>query len=478
MTEPASDLAMIAGLIKEKCGLRCDGDGQQALAAALGKRLPATGLPSMAAYGAKLAVDGDEFQALVNLLTINETYFYREPEHLRLLVRHVRRILGRRPVGEPIRILCAGCATGEEPYSAVIALKEEFGETASSLFQVEGVDIDSDALAKAQAGRYGDLSFRGIPADLKTRYFVADPAGGSVLAREVRTGVRFRQCNLLAEEGTAELGCFDAIFFRNVSIYFDTPTRRRIVARLAGMLTDEGCLVVGASETLSNDFGLLQLVEEEGVFYFVKDERPRPRCAPEPSAAARKPAPRPPASPRRSPPPASPAAAAAPAAGRDVAEVVRLIREKYYDKALALLDRWPAGADGHRLRAQVLFNRNDLAGAEAEARQAIAREPWCVDCLVLLGQIARQRDDQESAVRWLKQAVYAHPDSWLAHYCLAEVYRRCGSADKARREYGVVVQQLSAPGMATGGVPLFPLAVAPADLRRLCQRHLDALAAG
>lgn len=467
-----AELTVAADLVRERCGLRCDGDGAKALETALARRIADASAASAAAYLARLAVDAPEFQALVNLLTINETYFCREAEQLQLLVKRLRPLIPGRGEGEPVRILCAGCSSGEEPYSVAIALKEAFGEAAPRLFGITGADIDDEALAKARTGSYGELSFRGAPTELKDRYFTRNGGGGLTLSPVIKAAVAFRHVNLLAES-TAELGRFDAILFRNVSIYFDAPTRRRIIARFADMLAEGGCLIVGASETLSNDFGLLRLVEEDGVFFFVKDGKGTARPSPSPPLAAKpaRPAPAATAAPAL---PLGPARRAEARAERVDAE--RLVREKRYGEALALVAAWPSGPARSRLLAHIRFNRNDLDGAEREATEALAGEPWCVDCLTLLSQIARHRNDADSAVRWLKQAIYARPELWLPHYHLAEVYRRCGSLEKARREYAVVVQQLSAGPV---GSPLLATpAVAAADLLLLCRRHLEAMAEG
>jgi chemotaxis protein methyltransferase CheR len=469
------ELDRLAAMIRERCGLRSDTDDGQALAAALDTRLAATGSPNATAYLTRLAEDTDEFQAVINLITVNETYFFREPEQISFLVRRARAMLADRAAGQPIGILCAGCSSGEEPYSVAIALNEAFGADARRLFRVLAVDIDSGALAKARRGIYGERSFRGVPPGMRERHFHRHEAEGWALDPAIRASVEFRHVNLLADP-LGELGPFHAVLFRNVSIYFDAPTRRQVISRFADLLVDRGCLIVGAAETLSNDFGVLSLAEHGGVFFFVKGDETARRPPPRPRGPAKSATAVKPVRPATPPSPPRPMKRTRPSDRQNTpADAVRLVREERYDEALSLVDGWPAGPGRHRIRAQILFNRNEPRLAEREAEAVLASDPWCVDTLVLLAQIARQRQDAEKALHWLKQAVYARPEAWLPHFYLAETYRRSGRFERARREYAVVVQQLSASEASSTAALQFPPGVAPADILRLCQRNLEAI---
>ena len=132
----ALDLAPFQALVKERCGLQCEGDGQAKLAQALQERCTHLRMAPMAYYQ-QLVRSGAEFQALVNLLTINETYFFREPEQIELLVQRLApRALARHAGRAPVRILSAGCSSGEEPYSLAMALLEKYGDSAAQLFEL------------------------------------------------------------------------------------------------------------------------------------------------------------------------------------------------------------------------------------------------------------------------------------------------------------------------------------------------------
>ncbi len=258
-------------LVKSRLGLSFEGQGEQPLRRAIERRLAATGAAASLDYVARLAQDPEELDALASLLTINETYFYREPEHLRLLTDHLApELLRTRPPGRPVRILCVGCATGEEPYSIRMALRERWGEESDRDFAITGADLDREALAAARRGRYRPLAFRALDPERQTRWFTATPEGDWRLADSIRGSVDFLQLNLLAATYPEALAGQDLIFYRNLSIYFDAPTRQIVMGRLGVLLQPAGYLLVGLAETLANDYGLLTLRDQGGVWYFSK----------------------------------------------------------------------------------------------------------------------------------------------------------------------------------------------------------------
>jgi len=272
------DLAPFQSLIRARCGLLFEGDsGEEKLAATLKDRMAAIGQSQPGDYYAHLFGHEDEFQELINLLTINETYFFREPEQIRLLVEKlVPRLLARGI--KPVRILSAGCSSGEEPYSLAMALHERYGDSVHSLFSFIGGDIDSQVLAKARNATYAEFSFRGVAAERRERHFERQHWGWR-LKEHLRGAVSFHELNLLAREFPAVFRACDVIFYRNVSIYFDQPTRRLIQQNLASLLKDDGFLIIGTAETLANDLGVLPLIEEDGLFYFVKGAPPLAEAA-------------------------------------------------------------------------------------------------------------------------------------------------------------------------------------------------------
>lgn len=458
-------LAPFKDLVRRRCGLVFEGVAEATLANALGARQAACRSASRADYFARALVDEEEFRELVALLTINETYFFREPEQLALLVdRLVPRLLARRGTGRPLRLLSAGCSTGEEPYSLAMALAERYPDTVAHLFTIDAGDIDHHALAKARSGRYGDFSFRGVAPAIRERWFVSSGQHHQLHER-IRALVRFQRLNLLAEQLPEELHGVDVILFRNVSIYFDEPTRRTIQARLAGLLADDGLLLVGSAETLANTFGILHLVEEDGLFYFAKAGSPPPlrrRALPLPSSRPT------PAAPPRPPAPA-------PVAPQAAIDTIRdLLRAKHFApaaaQAQALAEALPQDARPPALLAFARMQQRDFDGARAAAEQALARDEWSLDAAVLLGLCAKWQQRGEEAVRRLRQAVYARPECWPAQFYLGELYRAAGNDEPARRAYRLALRHLAA---GDGGL-LVPLGLPAAEVRLLCQRHLAA----
>ncbi|WP_295428703.1 CheR family methyltransferase [uncultured Thiodictyon sp.] len=166
------NLEAARGLLQARLGLRLEGQDEARLRRAIQQRMTALGLDAGAAYLAQLHADAIELAALAGLLTIKETYFWREPQHLRLVTGHLAPLLLRgRAAGAPVRILSAGCATGEEPYSIAMALRERYAASSARLFRIEGVDLDSHAIAGARTGRYRPYALRALAPDLRARWF-------------------------------------------------------------------------------------------------------------------------------------------------------------------------------------------------------------------------------------------------------------------------------------------------------------------
>jgi chemotaxis protein methyltransferase CheR len=311
--------------------------------------------------------------------------------------------------------------------------------------------------------------------------------------------VHFHHLNLLSEHYHHELQNLDIIFFRNVSIYFDMPTRRIIQQHLATLLNDDGYLIIGTAETLANDLGVLSLVEENGLFYFSKQPKKsaKPHLKiPDPPARHKGKIERKLSSSASSllhaaPPPAL-ATREAPvkhlsqpgrlpvAASAD--EALRLTREKRYDEAMGvlaiLLEQQPGASAALLLKAHILLHRKDYAAAEENAQQALKAEPWSTDALVLLGLASKWRNQTDDAVKWFKQAVYARNECWPAHYYLGELYRAANKMENARRAYRVVLQLLSTQPAPNDGLSIIPLGLPVSEVRFLCEHHVAKLGDG
>ncbi len=214
----------------------------------LAKRLRHHGLASYGDYFQMITADNGkaELQMAVDLLTTNETHFFREPKHFDFLRQ---RILPARQPGKPLRIWSAACSSGEEPYSIAMQMDEVLG---NAPWEIVASDLSTRVLEKARAGLYPMERMLEIPTYYLSNYCLKDTGsqeGTLLIERKLRERVRFIHYNLTEEP--PKLGEFDAIFLRNVMIYFDQETKRQVVSRLLSLLRPGGYFLVGHSETLN-----------------------------------------------------------------------------------------------------------------------------------------------------------------------------------------------------------------------------------
>ncbi|MGM0703529.1 MAG: CheR family methyltransferase [Pseudomonadota bacterium] len=244
-----ADFTRIRQLIYERAGIVLAEHKREMVYSRLAKRLRHHGMTRFGDYLARLEryPEAREWQAFTNALTTNLTAFFREAHHFPLLADHVR---DRR---EPVRVWSAAASTGEEPYSIAMTLMETLGSRASNAF-VLGTDIDTDALERARTGIYPVEQVNKLDAERIRRFFQRGRGRHEGLARlrpEVSNLVEFHSLNLLAPQWPPVKGPFDAIFCRNIMIYFDKQTQARILERFAPLLKPDGLLFAGHSENFS-----------------------------------------------------------------------------------------------------------------------------------------------------------------------------------------------------------------------------------
>lgn len=216
----------------------------------LSKIVRALQLPSFDAYIDYLerggsAKDGQDF---VNALTTNLTRFYREDHHFDHLRDYVATLMAERPRGTRLRIWSAGCSTGQEPYTISMDLISAFPELKRWDFKILATDIDTAVLAKAAGGVYPESELNGLSKE-RARPFERE-TGSIRIPAAMREPISFKPLNLIGPWPMK--GPFDAIFCRNVAIYFDKPTQGEMFGRFANMLAPEGFLYIGHSENLGS----------------------------------------------------------------------------------------------------------------------------------------------------------------------------------------------------------------------------------
>lgn len=248
------EFRFLSALVYERAGIVLKDHKMNMVYSRLARRLRELGLETFSDYCALLQRDaeGAEIGVLINAITTNLTRFFREEHHFEHLAGTVlcevedhARSAGR----NRLRIWSAGCSSGEEPYSIAMTLTNRFPRLSSWNAKILATDLDTSMVAKGKAGVYPAADLEGLPAGYRKRFFGSGgEPGKSVASDPLKKLITFKQLNLLG--AWPMKGPFDAIFCRNVMIYFDEPTKAKLVRRFATMLRPGGWLYIGHSETL------------------------------------------------------------------------------------------------------------------------------------------------------------------------------------------------------------------------------------
>jgi chemotaxis protein methyltransferase CheR len=253
----AQDFAKISAMLYADAGISLPESKATLVYSRLAKRLRALGLENFRSYCALVAgEDGlDERQNMLAALTTNVTRFFREPHHFEHLKNDLLPgLLDEARKGGKVRIWSAACSNGQEPYSIALTILSMLPDAGRYDIKILATDIDPNMIAEGRAGVYDRSAADSIPLDLRRRWCspVAGPRGEAVgMNDEVRALVAFRELNLIGPWPMA--GKFQAIFCRNVVIYFDEPTQSRLWGRFVPLLTPHGRLYIGHSERLCGE---------------------------------------------------------------------------------------------------------------------------------------------------------------------------------------------------------------------------------
>jgi chemotaxis protein methyltransferase CheR len=248
----SADWKFLSQFIEDRFGLMFDGGRRDILDSRIRSRIRELGLGSLRDYALYLRSHPGreaELGRLVSLITNNETYFFRETNQFDILIHHVIPPLKDELKGRPLKILSAGCSSGEEAYSLVIALQNAGPATAGITWEIDAHDVDAEQIATGREAVYDANSLRACDDASRQRYFTS-VEGRFQLKERYREGVRFFETNLMAPKWGLGRGVFDAVFCRNMLIYFTPPALTKTIHLFAEVLRPGGYLMLGHSESL------------------------------------------------------------------------------------------------------------------------------------------------------------------------------------------------------------------------------------
>ncbi|MBI5230938.1 MAG: tetratricopeptide repeat protein [Coriobacteriales bacterium] len=468
--------------IHRHSGIWLEDSKSDSLRISLVTRATRFGLASYDDYYQMLTTDEVEFRELMNLVTINETSFYRFPAQFTALRDQIiPEILESKPkASHAFRAWSAGCSTGEEPYTIAMTLLDSGLEGLGYRPEVLGTDVSTAALDRARDAVYPRRAVENLEQNVVSRHFDRIQ-GGWRPTKRVLDMVDLSYHNLIKEPyPLALMANWDLIFCRNVTIYFRVESTRRVVHNFFESLNPGGYLFVGHSETLTNISEEFESVEVGGVFLYRK---PRPqrlfagstlRSSAESRARVSS------AAPSRSRPtvPAEEPVADPSPDTRPPAELLAAahealeLGEPFEAIALAarVIEAEPENADAFLVAAFGHADTGDFEAAAAEANRALELDPLQATARFILGVIYLRKDERARAIEEFKRTIYIDRDFAVAHFNLGNIYRQQGDIDNALRSYDNALRALaSAPD---GDWKAFMGGFTPELLAQTCERGI------
>jgi chemotaxis protein methyltransferase CheR len=409
-------------------------------------------------------LESRKIEVLARHLTIGETYFFRENQVFMILKETIfpRLIQSRRGIGRQIRIWCAGCSSGEEPYSVAILLHRLIPDIEDWRITIHATDINPDVLKKAGKGIYTEWSFRETEPRLKREYFTEVGRGQYEVIPAVRRMVTFSRFNLVHPPASSQLdiGSVDIILCRNVLMYFSPGQTQSVVNLFYDHLNQDGWLIVSVTEASAHIFPQFQGVDfHQAVLYQKKvrgllQERVTPVV-------------KPPAIPpavqlvrvKSKPRILLPALSGAPRLTSSVPapepadlatfrnEAITLFTRQRYREAMErgqrVLEVAPGDADMMALLSRCSANQGDLAEAKEWCEQAIQARRTEPAFHYLMSSILQEQDEEGEAMRSLQRVLYLDQNAVLAHYDLGNLALRRGDLGEAVRQF-VITQRILA----------------------------------
>ncbi len=420
---------LVERLLAERMGLDQASVGETLIENGVRARMAALGIADRSVYELALTV-GNELQALIEEVAIPESWFFRDSKPFEILAWFARSGWLERPEREPLTVLSVPCAGGEEPYSIAVTLIE-IG-LPPERFRVDAVDISARSLSRAIAATFGGNSFRGASEEFRAKHF-REEGGRYTLNPSIRQAVRFRVGNVLDPKLLADRPPFDAVFCRNLLIYFDAPAKDRAFATLGRLTAEGGLLFLGHADRKDAPSGSsFAPLGDKGAFAYRKgppskagetrsrepawrSDRPKPEPGQASRAVAARPDPRPSGIAivgRPGPEPAEPVAAPRPPTafdpGRAIEEATSLADSGRYGEASTLLQRAIAGgladARAHFLLGMIRQATGERGQAEAQFLKAVYLDPQHDEALTALSLLARRKGDVAAEATYRRRA--------------------------------------------------------------------------
>jgi len=345
-----------------------------------------------------------EMTALVELVVVPESWFYRDPQAFSAMTEFVRARLALASGGERLlRILSIPCAGGEEPYTIAMVLTD--AGIPSANFMVDAFDISPSCVARAKSGIYGRNAFRAQDLAFRDRHFASAGDGDYRVNDDIRKQVRFKQGNLLEFDLTARAGYYDVVFCRNLLIYFDKPTTKAAIEKLRALLADDGQLFAGYAEVPSFcQHGFTPLSYNQAFGLLKEKAATVARATPKPAA-------RPPRAIAKAPPLRS--RSHAPAVGSAA-------RPGAADAARPSTVPTPAIGANLLEQARRLADLGDIKAAEKNCRDHLALHPESAEAYFILGLLNELTNKPQMAADYWKRCIYLQPDHYeaLCHLAL------------------------------------------------------------
>ncbi len=450
--------------IHQHSGIYLEESKSDSLRISLITRATRFGFAALDDYFKLLSTDESEFNELMNLVTINETSFFRFPAQFEALRQFiVPEIVEAKPETQrSFRVWSAGCSTGEEPYSASMTLLDSGLEGLGYKLEVFGTDVSTNALERAKAGVYPSRALLNIPHSVATRFFEPTPEGHRVADRARRL-VDFQFHNLIKEPYPLGLmGNWDVIFCRNVTIYFKLESTRRVVDNFFNSLNPGGYLFIGHSETLTSISDRFEPVEVGGVFLYRKPQQRHTsfaRVVEQRRGESRRPLAKQTDAAvrvgrrdrvRSAPPGAIVDERTGVAEKADIPGLIVSARKaseegrskdvlKIVEDVLAVD---PSNAEVYLLAAYSHADSGDLQTALEECKRSIVLDPLSAAAHYVLGIIYQRQSEPERALQEFRRTIYLDADFVLAHFNMANIHRAKGVKLEACRSYENALRSL------------------------------------